>query len=259
MLKLALTAFLLLCVAYLTVCALLFIMQRSMLYYPTLPVTHTEAETIWLKHENHSLKVWRIQGTGSEAIIYFGGNADDVALNIPQLKQLFPKHTIYLHNYRGYGGSSGTPSETALFADACALYDQIKPSHTGVAVIGRSLGTGVAAYLASRRPISQLALVTPFDSMVNVASDIYPFFPVSLLLRDKYTSLHYASDFTSKTLVLIAENDEIIPRKRTDALVRALEASQTTVEVIPNTDHNTIGNSLLYEKALIRFFNEGNN
>lgn len=254
MLKLTFTAAIFLALAYLIFCAMLFVMQRSMLYYPTPETTNQESEVTWLEHDGNKLKVWNIQGSGDDAIIYFGGNAEDVALNIAQLKRLLPTQSIYLHNYRGYGGSSGSPSESALFNDAIALYDKVAQDHKDIAVIGRSLGTGVAVYLASQRPVQKLTLVTPFDSMARVASGIYPFIPVSLLLHDNYNSLDYAQELKSETLILIAEHDEVIPRERTDSLVKVLPRDSTTVKVILNTDHNTISNSRTYEKALVYFF-----
>lgn len=254
MLKLSITTILLLITAYIAVCGLLYILQRSMLYLPTPPSSTNEAEVLFLENEGQKLKIWHIQGTGVKAIIYFGGNAEDVALNIPQFKRLFQEHHVYLANYRGYGGSSGTPTEAGLFSDACALYDLVAQKHTDIAVMGRSLGTGVAVYLASLRSVSRLALITPYDSMTRVASDLYPFFPVSLLLRDRYDSLARVNSLTIDTLILLAEHDEVIPRKRADTLITALKPEMTRVEIIDSTGHNTIGDTISYEKALSAFF-----
>ncbi len=227
-----------------------------MLYYPTPSVNSSEAQVIMLSHQDQSLKVWHIPGSSDRAFIYFGGNAEDVALNIPQFKRLFPQYSIYLHNYRGYGGSTGKASETALFSDAGALYDYVKTKHREISVIGRSLGTGVAVYLASIKEVSRLVLVTPFDSMVNLARNYYFLVPVSLLLKDKFDSLRRAGRLVTPTLVLIAEYDEVIPRKRADSLVSALKQEMTGVEVIKGAGHNTIGSSPQYEKALSVFLDQ---
>lgn len=254
MLKISVTGILIFSAAYLAVCALLYFMQRNLLYFPTLPVSSKDAEAIMFENDNETLKIWHLRGTGTKALIYFGGNAEDVALNIPQFRRLFPEYHVYLHNYRGYGGSSGKPTEKALFSDACVLYDMVAQHHTDIAIMGRSLGTGVAVYLASQRPVNRLALITPYDSMTNVAADHYPFFPVTFLLHDRYDSLERAGKLTAETLILIAQHDEVIPRKRTDALIAALMNEVTIVEVIDATDHNTIGSAVTYEKALSSFF-----
>ncbi|OEU47153.1 MAG: hypothetical protein BA866_03640 [Desulfobulbaceae bacterium S5133MH15] len=256
MIKVTLWMVFLAAVSYLIMCVLLYARQRSMIYYPTPPTDSGEAKVIWLSHQGQSLKVWHIPGSSDRALIYFGGNAEDVAMNIPQFKRLFPEYAIYLHNYRGYGGSTGKTSEAALFSDAGALYDYVKTEHREIAVIGRSLGTGVAVFLASEKKVSRLVLVTPYDSMVNLARNYYFLVPVSLLLEDKFDSLSRAGRLATPTLMLIAEYDEVIPRKRADSLVSALNPETIRVEVVKGAGHNTIGSYPQYEKALNAFLDQ---
>ncbi len=240
---------------YLVSCLFLFIVQRRMIYFPTPPVTvpASEAQTMIFSHAGQSLKVLHIEGTGNRTLLYFGGNAEEVALNIPQFKKLFPKYSIYLFNYRGYGGSTGMPSEAALFSDAVAFYDHLHGNHRDIAVMGRSLGTGVAVYLASQRKAELLILVTPFASMTSLAQHHYPFFPVSLLLKDRYDSERRAMDLKVPTLVLLAENDEVVPRKNSERLVAAMDPHLTEKVVIPHAGHNTISDYPLYAQALQKF------
>jgi hypothetical protein len=111
----------------------------------------------------------------------------------------------------------------------------------------------VAVPLAAERAVSRLVLVTPFDSMVNLAAQIYPFFPVQQLLLDRYDSLAHAGSLRQPILILIAADDEVIPRERTDALIAALPAESTSVVVVAGTGHNTIGDSSEYEAELAAF------
>ena len=237
-------------------CALLYARQRSMLYYPTPQVNSGEAQALRLPHEGQSLKVWYVKRDTGQALIYFGGNAEDVALNISQFKQLFPHHSLFLHNYRGYGGSSGQPTEAGLCSDAKALYDYVRKNYQNIDVMGRSLGSGVAVYLASEKEVQRLVLVTPYDSMVNVASTYYPFIPVSLLLKDRYDSRKRADKLDMDILVIIAERDEVIPRRSSDGLVSALGPENTTVTVIGAASHNSIGSFPEYEEVLRTFLNK---
>ena len=87
-------------------------------------------------------------------------------------------------------------------------------------VVGRSLGSGVAAYLASKRPVSRLVLVTPFDSVLEVAARSFWFVPVRWLLRDKFESTEYTPAITAPTTIIAAEHDVEIPRPHTEALLR---------------------------------------
>ena len=92
--------------------------------------------------------------SGPNGLLYFGGNAEDVSYNLPSLSTAFSDYAIYLMHYRGYGGSSGKPSEAALVADALALFDKVNTEHQNITVVGRSLGSGVAVHLASLRPVA---------------------------------------------------------------------------------------------------------
>ena len=240
-------------VSYVLFCVVLYVKQRTLIYYPTFPTRSNEAEVLWLKNNGQTLKVWNVQRDSGAALIYFGGNAEDVSQNLPSFKQLFPHFSLFLLNYRGYGGSSGQPSETALFSDARMLYQEVAKTHDTIVVMGRSLGSGVAVYLASHEKVDKLILTTPFDSMTRLGSAYYPFIPVSRLLVDRFESVSYASAIDNPTLVLIAEKDEVIPRANSDALVAVLDPSQTTVKVIDRTGHNDIESNQAYE-AFIKTF-----
>jgi len=238
-------------------CAFIYATQRNAIYYPTPEVDVPDVGDMRLDSDGETLKIWRLElARGPNAIIYFGGNAEDVAGNIPDFRNIFPRYDVYLANYRGYGGSTGSPSEAGLYKDALAIFDEIRPRYTSISVIGRSLGSGVATYLATERNIDRLILVTPFDSIENVARKALPILPVSLLLKDKFDSAGRVADIDGPVLIVIAENDEVISRQHSDALARAFPESQVTVEVIPDTGHNTIGMSPRYASVLSMFLAE---
>jgi pimeloyl-ACP methyl ester carboxylesterase len=253
MLKTIVWLALLVVLGYLFICLFMYFRQRAMLYYPTAPVNSSEAQPIWLEHDGERLKIWYAAGSGRRALIYFGGNAEEVSHNIGQLKRLFPSYHLYLHNYRGYGGSSGTPGERELLADSLALYERIRARHEEVVVIGRSLGTGVALYLASQKPLLGLVLVTPYASMVEVAAHHYPYLPVRSLMKDRFDSASRATMVAAPVLCLVAEVDEVIPRKISDALVQSFPPDQVREVVIEKASHNTISEFTDYERQLFEF------
>lgn len=239
--------------SYVLFCAMLYTKQRSMLYYPTPRSASAQADVFWLENENQSLKVWHVKSNSRNALLYFGGNAEDVALSVAELVSIFPGYDLYIPHYRGYGGSSGQATEEALCSDAVALYQEVAKSNDSIVVMGRSLGTGVAVYLASEKEVSSLILVTPFDSMTRLASSYYPFVPVSLLLKDKFESISRAAGIDIPMLALIAEQDEVIPRRNSDRLVSAFDPALTSVQVVSGTNHNTIETNPMYHTAIKSF------
>jgi pimeloyl-ACP methyl ester carboxylesterase len=243
-------------VVYAGLCAWMYVSQRSQIYYPTPETDHRGAQALWLQSETQRIKVWHVSRPGPKALLYFGGNAEDVAGSIDDFAATFPQRSLYLVNYRGYGGSSGKPTESGLAADALTVYGHVRTGHSDIAVMGRSLGSAVAMSLASRRPVSKLVLVTPYDSLASVAKAHVRWLPVGLLLRDRYDSAALAPKVTSPVLAVIAGQDEIIPRASTDALVAAFRPGAVQVKVVPGTTHNTLDLSPEYLESVAAFLRE---
>lgn len=238
---------------YLAGCAVMYTAQDTLLYHPTPETDAPGAESLSFDTGGATLRIWR-EGPGQgEAIIYFGGNGEDVAGTLPFFHELFPGRPLYFVNYRGYGGSSGKPSQEALTHDALAVYDRVRASHPQVCVIGRSLGTGVAVYVASRRDVKKLVLVTPYDSIETVARHYYGLLPVSWLLRDKFPSSQWAHDVKAPVLAILAGHDEVIPREDSEALVAVFAKPQIRVVNLPEAGHNTVQDFQAYGQAIKSF------
>ena len=237
---------------YICASLLLFIYQRNFLYFPSPNIDHS-FERFSLSNEGETLKIIALNKGNNKALIYFGGNAEAVVGNADEFSTYFTDTTTYLVNYRGYGGSTGKPTEAGLYVDALAVYDHIKSDHSEISVVGRSLGSGVATYLAANRNIENVVLITPFDSILNIAKANYALFPVSLLLKDTYDSASRAKTMQSKVLVIAAENDVVIPMRHTQKLIDAFNDKQVQVKVIKNTGHNDVSNSPEYFKVLRDF------
>lgn len=231
---------------YLGLCVVLFFFQRNLIYLPRGRSTSEGATTITLRTDGAEIIITSRPHPGSKALIYFGGNAEDVSYSFPDLVDAFPDDALFLMHYRGYGGSSGKPTEEALCADALALFDKVHPEHPNVVVIGRSLGAAVAVKLASMRPVFRLVLVTPFESLQELAAQKFPFFPVRWLLQDKFESWKYAPQVSVPTLVVAAEHDEVVPRRSTLELLKHFPPGVASFKEIPGTSHNTISESAEY-------------
>jgi pimeloyl-ACP methyl ester carboxylesterase len=242
-------------VAYGMLCVWMYATQRAQIYYPTPASEAPSAQALWVESSRERIKVWVVSRPGPKALLYFGGNAEDVAGNVDVFAKALPDRSLFLVNYRGYGGSSGRPSEDALVDDALAVFDTVRRHHSEIAVMGRSLGSGIAVQLATARPVERLVLVTAFDSLVNVAREYFGWLPVGLLMQDRYESVRRVRDVTAPALLVIAGEDEIIPRARADALAHAFAPGQVQVVVVPGVGHNTLDLADAYLSTVGAFLN----
>ena len=252
--KLALRVLALLLLSYAGICAWIYFHQHAMLYYPQFTRTDARSTDFSITHDGVVLRGWAIHPGMPNPILYFGGNGESIERNVSDFGHWFPDRSVYLLAYRGYGASDGTPSEAAIFADALGEFDQVQAQHPNqpISVIGRSLGSGVASYLASQRPVAKLVLVTPFDSITAVAESMYPWLPVRWLSKDHYASTSYIAHYTNPVLILRAGNDEVIPAADTDRLILAFPHAPAVVN-IPDRGHNDIYEAPQYGQAMSDF------
>ncbi|MEE8059360.1 MAG: alpha/beta hydrolase [Pseudomonadales bacterium] len=237
---------------YIACCLALFVLQRKFLYFPQPSGTVTGVAKIHFDMQGEQLNGWVVNEGRSKALLYYGGNAENVENNVLFFKSVLPDYSVYLIPYRGYGNSTGNPTEENLYSDALTIFERIKIKHELISVMGRSLGSGVATYVAANRHVDKLMLVTPFDSIENVAKDIYWMFPVSLLIKDKFQSINRVKNITAKTTIFIAEYDRVIPRARTEQLIAQFTNQLMGTIVIARADHNDISQYPEYVAGLKR-------
>lgn len=233
-------------VAYVGLCLLLFASQRSMIYQPQRSAAKDPSESLMLEVPGATLQITVRPLIGAKALLYFGGNAENVSFTLPEFSEAFPDRALFLMHYRGYEGSSGKPSEETIQSDALALYDKVQREYPNIALVGRSLGSGVAVRLASLRPVAGLVLVTPYSSIQDIAEDRFAYFPVRWLLKDKFESWRYAAAIKAPTLLLAAGNDEVIPLSSTQKLYRAFLPGIASLKILPYFGHNDISSSPVY-------------
>lgn len=239
---------------YLLLCGAMYLRQRDLMYFPQVTRVDAGATDFQLERPGVVLRGWRVNPQQRDALLYFGGNAESIEAMREPLARWAPGRTAYLVSYRGYGASDGEPSEAALAADAVHLYDHVQARHPGgtVAVIGRSLGSGVAAHVASQRPVAALVLVTPFDSLAAVAAGHYPWLPVNRLLHDRYDSAQHLRAYRGPVLVVQAEHDAVVPAARTARLVAGLP-QRPQVRLLAGVGHNFDADQPGYGAAVAQF------
>lgn len=240
--------------AYAAICALLYFNQRGMIYYPQFTRVDAAQTDFEMQREGIVLRGWLLNPGKAKAIVYFGGNGESVQNNRDDFLRWFPDHTVYLVAYRGYGASDGSPNEPALFADALAVFDRAQSEHPEkpVAAIGRSLGSGVAAHVASKRPVDRLVLITPFDTLADVGQMHYRWLPVRWLATDRYDSVANLADYQGPLLVIRAGRDEVVPAANTERLITSLRKPPQVI-VLPRAGHNDLSEDPVYGKALTDF------
>ena len=177
------------------------------------------------------------------AVLYFGGRSEEVSWVVRDAGSLFPNMTVLALNYRGYGNSHGMPDETLLVEDGCTLFDWLaalgQVDGRRIAVVGRSLGSGVAVQVAKERPAHSVVLITPYDSILAIAKKKFRAMPIEYMLRHRFESIKHAPSLKVPTYVLRAEVDDVVPHSHTDQLCQKL-ANLILDDVVPASDHMNI-------------------
>jgi len=204
--------------------ALMYVFQRALMYFPD-PVRTSPAdaglpqaqEVILATVDDERLIAWFVPPRRAKlVVIYFHGNAGALNLRAGRLKWLVDDGTgVLALSYRGYGGSTGKPSESGLIRDAEAAYNFVVARYPAERIVlwGESLGTGVAVALAAGHKTGGLILDAPFTSIADVGAAAYPFAPVRWLIKDPFHSDERIARVNAPLLVLHGERDLIIPIK----------------------------------------------
>ena len=247
---------------------LIYLFQERLLFFPQ-PLTQDPLQAnpgaaieqvTLITSDQVRLRGWLVKATPTQTpaplLVYFGGNAEEVSW-LASTAGRYAGWSLLMFNYRGYGRSEGKPGEAALFADALQIYDYAAGRARGgrVALMGRSLGSGVAVYLASQRPAAGVILVSPYDSVESVAKGVYPFLPISLMLKHRFDSLARAPGIKAPLLCLVASADRVIPRPHSERLYAAWGGAKQWREIRP-ADHDSLADAPDYWRAIAAFLAE---
>lgn len=213
-----------LCLLYVGMASLLYAFQKHLLYFPTHELT-TSPRAVGLFYEDVTLQTedgYRLHGWylpakgGQPTVLFFHGNAGNISHRLQTLSVL---HRLGLNvliiDYRGYGRSEGSPSEAGTYLDAQAawryLVDGRGIARSQIVIFGRSLGAGVATWLANHYTPGALILESAFTSIPDLAAKLYPFLPARLLARFQYDNHGLIGSIRCPVLVIHSRADEIIP------------------------------------------------
>lgn len=207
------------------------LLSDQMFFYPN---EDKEAHNKNLENENYEeikitkdddiLNGWLLKNIEGKAplIIYFGGNGECSARRfdtnfVSKKWDYFKGYNFMMVDYPGYGNNSGTPSDKTMFENALKTYDYAVSredvDQNNIVIMGYSIGTGVATYLASQRDIKSLILLAPYDegiTLYNSEANIF-YGPLKYLVKYKFESIEYAKSVKVKPLILASKDDELIP------------------------------------------------
>lgn len=236
--------------AYALVVGAMYFAQRSLLFPGTalaaLPNTAPWGARVEIETpDGERLAALHMEAVaGQPTILLFGGNGDSI-VNYGFLATSLAPHGYGLLalSYRGYPGSSGAPSETGLLMDGVAALDWLAVrTKDPVILLGRSLGSGVAVNTAVERTAAAIVLVSPYLSVMAVASSRYPYLPVSLLMRDRFRSDLLMGKVGVPKLFLHGDNDQAVPLASGQALFE-LAAEPKRFSLQKGHDHQDIWSS----------------
>lgn len=229
---------------------LVYLGQRALQYFPERARTPPaaaglpEAEEVVLDSSGgERVIVWHIPPRGEKPVVlYFHGNGGSLRWRVDRFRALAADGTgLIALSYRGYGGSSGRPTEKGLIDDALAAYAFAAARYPAsrLALWGESLGTGVAVALAAQKPVGRIVLESPFTSIADIAAQIYWFLPVRLLIKDSFRSDLLIGTVTAPFLILHGDKDSIVPITLGDQLYKLITAPKRFVR-FPGAGHNEL-------------------
>ncbi len=218
---------------YAVLAAVLFVFQPRFVYYPDTgrniigtPKDHgLDYESVEIEtQDGEILQGWYVPAPNAPAtVLFFHGNAGNISTRMGYLLMFYRLgYNTFIIDYRGYGESSGTPSEQGTYRDAQAAWRYLTEERnipsTRIVLLGESLGGAVATWLAAREKPALLLLASAFTSIADMGAAIYPFLPTHLLTRFEYNTQEYLRGVTCPVFVAHSPQDEIVPFAQGQAL-----------------------------------------
>lgn len=233
---------------YAVAATVMYLAQRRFIYFPeparTLPQAAglpDVAERVVATPDGEKLIAWYGKAKpGQPTVLYFHGNGGALEFRSASIRRYLDHgRGMFMMSYRGYSGSTGSPSEVANVADAKLAYDAlvqegVRPED--IILYGESLGSGVATQVAAEKKVGGVILDSPFTSIAELAAQIYPWLPVNWLLTDRYDSILHIRDVHVPVFIVHGEADDIVPVEMGRRLF-AVANEPKEIVTMPGTGH----------------------
>lgn len=240
--------------------------ERSMIYYPDADLEMTPA-AIGLAYENVALTTsdgvrihgwWIPAGENRGTILFCHGNAGNISHRLDSIRIFHQLDlNVFIFDYRGYGKSTGSPSEEGTYRDAAAAYNYLREyreiSPEKIIIFGRSLGGAVAIELAGEKEVGALISESSFTSTVDMGKLIFPYLPTNLLVFDRYDSISKVGELSLPKLFIHSREDDIIPFKQGERLFQDASPPKEFLEIRGGHNEGFLESEDIYQKAINKF------
>jgi fermentation-respiration switch protein FrsA (DUF1100 family) len=256
--------------AYLLLIAIVYLMQAGMLYLPNLPGRNLDAtpDAIGLAFEDVTLETsdgvsvhgWFVPGESGRVLLYFHGNAGNISHRLYSIREWRDLGlSVFIIDYRGYGQSSGKPTEKGLYRDGETAWRYLTGERgiapQNIVLFGRSLGGSVASWLAAQERPAGLIVESSFTSVPDIGQEAYPWLPVRWLTRFKHETRDEVGKVTSPVLVVHSRDDEIIPFHHGEAIFAAANEPKTFLEIRGGHNDGHAVSATVYRDGMQEFLN----
>ncbi len=235
---------------------LLFINQKSYIYFPDKQsFADCAGFSDYEKRTFNSTRFYYQKTNPDKVLIYYHGNAGS-ACDRAEIKHLFENkgYSLIFVEYAGYSNDNKKPSRNLFLANAVDIANFVRQEKfSEVVVYGQSLGASIASYYSTIAPTDALILVSPFSSLTELAQSLYPFYPVKFLLREKYDNLTWTKNFQGRLLILHGEQDQTIPPHFSRQLFDSINTTDKNYFFIPNANHNNLWFSSIFQTKIQGF------
>ena len=246
---------------YLAMGLMLYLFQERLIFFgvPLSPEHQYEFDRPFEEHtlqtpNKGSINVLEFKADSARGmIVYFHGNAGNLARwGFVTEFYVDQGYDVAIMDYRGYGKSTGELSQKNLLVDAEAVYDYFRERAPDLPIVlyGRSLGTGIASYLASKQPPDKLILETPYYSFTSLAQHHMPLFPAGLALRYRYPTYKYLREANYPVYIFHGTADEVVPYEQGKRLYESLAGKNVQLITISGGGHNDLIDYQAFREAM---------